>query len=306
MTKFGILHGHRESFPQAVLEALNSHRRGCCRYLCVDALTLEDLEGCGWDVDVVLDFVSQDLPFFRECLYLLERSTRIKVINSPSLLRVHNRATVRQLAKTLGFSTPRSLLLPSKTPPKGLTEISFLNLRYPLDWKRALEGSGSFPYLRALNFDGEQGAVVQDLGNLWRRYDHSDETLLELVESPASDEIYRVFVIGETQFVRSLEPLTHQLLPHRSLKPSLVRELQDAAQALLAHIPVSLGSVDLALNQNLIEYVDFDPSPALEWWHLGEYHFTRAVHGATELLKRLEAPKEDSQKWPSKQRKKPK
>ena len=54
MAEIGILHGTFESFPQAVLEELNSFRRGCCRYLSVDALNLVHREEAGWESFAVL------------------------------------------------------------------------------------------------------------------------------------------------------------------------------------------------------------------------------------------------------------
>ena len=119
MAEIGILHGTLESFPQAVLEALNSYRRGCCRYLTIDALNLDDHLNSGWSTPVVLDLFSRRLPFLNESLYLVWQFTSTKVLNEPRTLRLHNRATVRKLAGLAGYKTPRSYLFPAReTFPK--------------------------------------------------------------------------------------------------------------------------------------------------------------------------------------------
>ncbi len=283
--KIGILHGDRESFPQAVLESLNRSHPGSCSYLCVGALDPAAPESNGWRWDLIVDLFSTRMPFYREALYLLEQSGTSRILNSPTLLRSHNRATVRRIAKGLGFQVASAVLLPAKTPPKALGPEGFVNLRYPLDWKAALETVGPFPHLRPLDFNGDRGSIVQDVGNLWRRYNASRKVLQELVSSPKTDEVYRVFVVGKGRFVRQVESLTHQLLPSRSLEPDLERLMIEAADTLLEAIPASIVAIEFGLHEDGLEFLDFDPVPELEWWSLGEYDFARSVRGLTELLK---------------------
>ena len=303
MAQIGILHGTLESFPQAVLEELNSFRPGCCKYLNVDALNLEYREECGWDTPVVLDLFSRRLPFLNESLYLVWQFTQTKVLNEPRTLRLHNRATVRQLAKQAGLQTPSSYLFPARETFPALPEEGFVNLKYPVSWEEALERCGPYPTLQSLSFNGELPSLVTDLGTLWRRYNDTGSGLQELVAPPQSDQLYRVYFVGEVMIVRGLDPLTRQLLPSHKLTSEVSEAMAQAVQKLRREIQLSISSFDFGWNGDRVEYIDLNPDPTLEWWNLGERDFTRLVHGAVELLKNyLPSPKKPKKKKSSRSR----
>lgn len=291
MAQIGILHGDKESFPQAVLEELNRYRKGCCRFLEVDALDLDRLSVGGWETPVILDLFSRHMSFLNESLHLVWEFSETKVINEPRILRLHNRASARLLAAQAGLKTGKALLLPAKDCAPGFPERGFVNLRYPIDWEAALAGVGAFPLLQSLNFDGDSGVLIQDLGTLWRRYNETGTVLQQLVSTPSTDELYRVFVVGDKSFVRHLEPLTRQLLPRQKIAASKSKRLHAASQALLERLPLSIVSLDLGLTPRKVEYVDLNPDPDLEWWTLGEEDFSLAVEGAVKLLKTHLPPK---------------
>ncbi len=291
MAQIGILHGDKESFPQGVLEELNRHRKGCCRFLKVDALDLDRPKAGGWDTPVILDLFSRHMPFLNESLYLIWQFSKTKVFNEPRTLRLHNRATVRMLAKQSGMKTGKALMLPAKDCPAGFPERGFINLRYPIDWEGALAACGEFPLLQTLEFDGDCGVLIQDLGTLWRRYNETGTALQQLVSPPSTEELYRVFVVGESRFVRPLEPLTRQLLPASKVASKKQKQLLDATADLLTKLPLDVASLDLGLISKEVEYVDLNPDPDLEWWTLGEHDFALALEGAVNMLKKHLPPK---------------
>lgn len=290
MAQIGILHGDKESFPQGVLEELNRHRKGCCQFLKVDALDMDRPESGGWDTPVILDLFSRYMPFLNESLYLIWQFSKTRVFNEPRTLRLHNRATVRFLAKQSGMKVGKALMLPAKDCPKGFPERGFINLRYPIDWEGALSACGAFPLLQRLDFDGDCGVLIQDLGTLWRRYNETGISLQQLVSPPSTEELYRVFVVGEARFVRPLEPLTRQLLPSKLAASKEVR-LLEATEALLSKLPLDIVSLDLGLTAKEVEYVDLNPDPDLEWWTLGEHDFALALEGAVKMLTKHLPPK---------------
>lgn len=285
MAQIGILHGNKESFPQAVMESLNRYSKGCCRFLCVDALHQQDHLRWGWETPIIFDLFSGQMPFLKEALHLLAQDAERVILNCPKLSRLHNRATVRQIAASVGLDTPLALLLPARSTPSKFPEHGHVNLRFPLAWEEIFESAGPYPYLQALDFDRQTGVTVEDLGALWRRYNETGTVLQELVGSPKTDELYRVFAIGKARFVRPLEPLTRQLLPDDSQSKAKSASLIAAADAILAKVPWSLSAFDFGLNGDHVEYLDSNPDPFLEWWVLGERDFSQAVDGAVALLK---------------------
>lgn len=290
MAEIGILHGTLESFPQAVLEELNSYRRGCCCFLKIDALDINDREASGWVTPVVLDLFSRRLPFLNESLYLIWQFSAIKVINEPRTLRLHNRATVRKLAQLAGFKTANSYLFPARETFPKLTHAGFINLKYPVSWERALSHCGPYPILQSLAFSGEEGCLITDLGTLWRRYNETGSGLQELVSPPGSDRIFRVFFVGEVVLVREMDPLTRQLYPSKKIPKSITEPLVGAAKKLRKEIHLYISCFDLGWDGQEVEYVDLNPDPALEWWNLGEHDFGLLVDGAVSLLKNYLTP----------------
>jgi hypothetical protein len=284
VAQIGILHGNKESFPQAVLEGMNKIRKGCCRFLCVDALHQQDHLRWGWDTPIILDLFSGQMPFLKEALHLLAHDPERVILNCPKLSRLHNRATVRTQAGLAGLRIPQALLLPARSAARNFPEHGYVNLRFPLAWEELLKATGPYPYLQALDFDREVGVTVEDLGALWRRYNQTGTVLQELVGAPRAEDLYRVFAIGKARFVRRLEPMTRQLLPSEKLSLACTRRLVEAADAILARVPWSISAFDLGLGRGGVEYLDGNPDPYLEWWVLGEQDFARAVEGAVDLL----------------------
>ena len=303
MAQIGIVHGDQESFPLAVLEALNSHRKGCCRFLDVESLNLEDREFGGWDTDIVLDLFSRKMPFLSESLYLVWQFSNTKVFNDPKNLRLHNRATARQLAKLAGLRTAASFLLPAKDYPANFPQAGFENLRSPFNWETMFKATGPYPQLQSLSFEGESGILVQDLHTLWRRYNETGTDLHELISPPSSDTLFRVYVVGEQSFTRRLDPLTRYLLPPSKISRAEQTALQKAAKSVLRNTPMSICAIDLGLGLEGVEYIDMTPYPDLEWWTLGEKDFAKAVRGAVKLLRDYLPP--ETRKEKSKAKAKP-
>lgn len=285
MAQIGILHGNKESFPQAVLEGLNDYRKGCCSFMCVDALHQQELERWGWEAPVILDLFSGQMPYLKEALRLLAGDPDRVILNEPRLSWMHSRATLRAIASSLGLKTAASLLLPACSTPSGFPEKGYINLRFPLAWQEILAAVGPYPYLQAVSFDRQPGVVIEDLGALLRRYNETGVALQELVAAPESTEAYRVFAIGATRFVRSLEPLTLQLTDACPPDSGTQTRLIEAANKVLAQVPWTICSIDFGLSGRKIEYLDANPDPYLEWWVLGERDFVSATHGAVEVLK---------------------
>lgn len=266
------------------MEALNRHRKRCCRFLCVDALHQHDHDRWGWDTPIIFDLFSGQMPFLKEALHLLSHDPSRTILNCPKLSRLHNRATLRQVAASVGLATPPALLLPARSTPAKFPEHGYVNLRFPLAWEEILKSAGPYPHLQALDFDRQAGVTVEDLGALWRRYNETGTVLQELVGAPSTDDLYRVYAIGEARFIRPLEPLTRQLMPADDSCRRNSVALLCAVDAILAEVPWSLAAFDLGLRAGEVEYIDSNPDPFLEWWVLGEQDFSRAVDGAVKLL----------------------
>src|SRR5205809_619654 len=133
MKKIGILFGQEYSFPPAFVERVNQKTGGkdiVAEFVRIDKVTQG--EPCGYDV--VIDRISQDVPFYRGWLKNAAL-TGTAVINNPFWWSADDKFFNNALATKIGVAVPRTVLLPSNQPPPDTNDKSFRNLGYPLDWE---------------------------------------------------------------------------------------------------------------------------------------------------------------------------
>src|SRR6266487_2111750 len=133
MKKIGILFGQEHSFPPAFVERVNQKTSGkdiVSEFVKIDKVIQG--EPCGYDV--VIDRISQDVPFYRAWLKNAAL-TGTAVVNNPFWWSADEKFFNNALATKIGVAVPRTVLLPSNQPPTDTNDKSFRNLGYPLDWE---------------------------------------------------------------------------------------------------------------------------------------------------------------------------
>ena len=109
MKKIGILFGKERSFPMAFIERINS--KG------VDGITAEPvridkvMQGEAGDYAVIIDRISQDVPFYRACLKNAAISGTA-VINNPFWWSADEKFFNNCLAVKIGVPVPKTVILP--------------------------------------------------------------------------------------------------------------------------------------------------------------------------------------------------
>src|SRR5580698_4347882 len=131
--KIGILFGKERSFPMAFIEAVN--RRN------IDGISAEPVridkvvQGESDHYAVIIDRISQDVPFYRA--YLKNAAlTGTAVINNPFWWSADEKFFNNCLAIKLGVPVPKTVLLPSQERPTDTSDSSLANLKYPLGWDK--------------------------------------------------------------------------------------------------------------------------------------------------------------------------
>ena len=117
MKTIGVLFGMEQSFPPAVVREINSREAG---------VRAELLQTGGIQLDkplpytVVIDRISQDIPFYRAMLkHAALNGTR--VVNNPFWWSADDKFFNYTLASKLGVASPRTVLLPTKEHPENTT-----------------------------------------------------------------------------------------------------------------------------------------------------------------------------------------
>ena len=128
MKKIGILFGQENTFPWAFIERVNEMN--------VDGITAEPVsvdvvqQAKPTDYAVIIDRISQDVPFYRAFL----KNAAIggtAVINNPFWFSADEKFFNNALAETIGVPVPKTVLLPSHQRPPDTDENSFRNLKVP-------------------------------------------------------------------------------------------------------------------------------------------------------------------------------
>src|SRR5678809_139325 len=125
MKKIGILHGMERSFPEAFIARVNSKN--------IDGITAEAVridkvaQAYPTDFAVIIDRISQDVPFYRA--YLKNAAINgTAVINNPFWWSADEKFFNNALAVKLGVPVPKTIILPSHERPTDTSDSSFSNL----------------------------------------------------------------------------------------------------------------------------------------------------------------------------------
>ena len=145
MKKIGILFGMEDTFPYAFIERVNSKNE---KGIIAEAVSIDKVvQNKGGEYAVIIDRISQDVPFYRA--YLKNAAlTGTAVINNPFWWSADDKFFNNCLADVLGVPLPNTVILPSAEHPTDTTSKSFRNLKYPMDWEGIFEYIGFPAYMK--------------------------------------------------------------------------------------------------------------------------------------------------------------
>src|SRR5437879_13193782 len=115
MKKIGILFGQENSFPWAFIDRVNQKTGG--KAIVAEAVKIEKViqgESCGYDV--IIDRISQDVPFYRAFLKNAAL-TGTAVVNNPSWSSADEKFFNNALPTKIGAAVTRTVLLSQQQVP---------------------------------------------------------------------------------------------------------------------------------------------------------------------------------------------
>src|ERR1700710_241527 len=132
MKKIGILFGKERSFPNALVDRINSKN---IAGISAEPVRIDKvMQGEPSGYAVIFDRISQDVPFYRA--YLKNAALcGTAVINNPFWWSADEKFFNNCLATKIDVPVPKTVILPSYALPDDTSNESFSNLEYPLDWK---------------------------------------------------------------------------------------------------------------------------------------------------------------------------
>ena len=264
MKKIGILFGKERSFPMGVIERINSKK--------VDGIMAEPVriekafQGMPSGYTVILDRISQDVPFYRTWLKNAA-VTGATVINNPFWWSADDKYFNNCLMTQIGVPVPKTAILPSNQLPDDTSADSFSNLAYPLDWEGIFKEIGFPAYMKP--FAGGGWKNVYKLENIEEFYEKHNETgqlVMLLQEEIVFEEYYRCYCVGRKHVhIMPYEPRNpHHLRYQASFKPSeeKLKEMTEIVLKINHYLGYDLNTVELALRDGVPYAIDFcNPAP---------------------------------------------
>ena len=283
MKKIGILHGKERSFPEAIVERINGKK---VKGIMAEPVSIDKvMQGEPTEYAVIIDRISQDVPFYRA--YLKNAALcGTAVINNPFWWSADEKFFNNCLATKIGVPVPKTVILPSKDLPVDTSAESFANLAYPLDWKGIFEYIG-FPAYMKPHAGGGWKSVYQlnSLDEFFEKHAETEQLVMMLQEEIKFTEYYRCYCIGG-KYVRimSYEPRNpHHLRYVADFKPTPERleQMEEIVLKICRYLGYDFNTVELAVRDGVPYAIDFcNPAPDAERTSVGEENFEWVVETA--------------------------
>jgi len=283
MKKIGILFGKERSFPMAFIERINS--KG------VDGITAEPVridkvvQGDAGDYAVIIDRISQDVPFYRAFLKDAAISGTA-VINNPFWWSADEKFFNNCLAVKIGVPVPKTVILPSYELPPDTSDQSFSNLAYPLDWESIFGYTGFPAYMKPFAGGGWKNVYkLHNTEDFFQKHAETGQLVMLLQEEIVFEEYYRCYCIGGKHVrIMPYEPRNpHHLRYVSDFSPSQERlkQMEDIVLRINKNLGYDFNTVELAVRDGVPYAIDFcNPAPDAERTSVGEDNFAWVVETA--------------------------
>lgn len=303
MKKIGILFGKERSFPMAFVEKVNS--KGVKGVMAEPVRIDKVIQGEADEYAVIVDRISQDVPFYRA--YLKNAAIGgTAVINNPFWWSADEKFFNNCLAVKIGVPVPKTVILPSYELPPDTTDQSFSNLTYPLDWEGIFNYVGFPAYMKPFAGGGWKNVYkLHNLEDFYRKHGETGQLVMLLQEEIVFQEYYRCYCIGG-KYVRIMpyEPRNpHHLRYASDFHPSQERlqQMEEIVLRLNQYLGYDFNTVELAVRDGIPYAIDFcNPAPDADLQSVGTDNFNWVVDTAANYaIERALAhePKRDNLTW---------
>lgn len=263
------------------------------------------MQGASDEYAVIIDRISQDVPFYRA--YLKNAAIcGAAVINNPFWWSADEKFFNNALAVKIGVPVPKTVILPSRELPTDTTDESFNNLAYPLDWEGIFQYVGFPAYMKPFAGGGWKNVYkLRSLEEFFQKHNETGQLVMLLQEEIVFEEYYRCYCIGG-KYVRIMpyEPRNpHHLRYSSDFSPSAdrLKQMEQIVLRLNHYLGYDFNTVELALRDGVPYAIDFcNPAPDAERTSVGEENFEWVVEtAATYAIEKAlnHKPNQDNLTW---------
>jgi hypothetical protein len=283
MKKIGILFGQERSFPEALIQKINERN---IPGISAEPVRIDKvIQGEDSGYAVIIDRISQDIPFYRAFLKNAALCGTA-VINNPFWWSADEKFFNNCLATKIEVPVPKTVILPSRELPTDTSELSFSNLAFPLDWEGIFNYVGFPAYMKP--FAGGGWKNVYRLANqeeFFEKHAETQQLVMLLQEEIVFEEYYRCYCIGG-KYVRIMpyEPRNpHHLRYVADFSPSQERleQMKGIVLRINQYLGYDFNTVELALRNGVPYAIDFcNPAPDADVKSVGKENFEWVVETA--------------------------
>lgn len=287
MKKIGILFGQENTFPHAFVERVNQKN---VKGIMAELVTIDMVaQAKPTDYAVIIDRISQDVPFYRA--YLKNAAiSGTAVINNPFWWSADEKFFNNALAVKIGVPVPNTVLLPSKKRPDDTNENSFRNLAFPLNWEEMFNYIGFPAYMKP--FAGGGWKNVYKLNNaedFFAKHEETGQLVMMLQEEIIFDSYFRCYCLGGTDVrIMQYEPRNPHHLRYVLDGPPVDKKLLATIEKYTILLNKALGydfnTVEFAVRDGVPIAIDFcNPAPDADINSVGQENFDWVVESATKM-----------------------
>ncbi len=306
MKKIGILFGQENTFPQAFVDRVNEKAPSDIR---AEFVRIEEVEQhVATDYAVIIDRISQDVPFYRA--YLKNAALMgTAVINNPFWWSADEKFFNNALAVRLGVPVPKTLLLPSRERPADTGENSFRNLAM-MDWEKAFQHIGFPAYMKPHSGGGWKSVYkLHSPEDFFSAYAETNQLVMLFQESVEFTDYFRCYCIGGKEvLIMPYEPRNEPHLRYATeMKTTgeagkkLLATMKDYVLKLNAGLGYDFNTVEFAVRDGIPLAIDFgNPAPDADVNSVGQQNFDWVVEAAANMAiarAKAQVPGQDNLTW---------
>jgi len=284
--QIGILFGMEDTFPGALIEAINARGGDDVGGGIVEISYVKD-DGA-FPYDLILDRISHEVPFYRTYLKCAMASG-VRVVNNPIWWSADDKFFDNLVAKAAGVAVPRTVLLPHKNHPPNTQSTSFRNMKF-VDWDEVFRYLG-WPIFMKPAYGGGWKDVhkVHDPGEFMAAYDQTRDLVMMAQEAIEFDAYYRCYVLGRSRVKIMMydprQPHHLRYVAHFHTPPELGQRIRRDAIALCEGLGYDMNTVEFAVRDGIPYAIDFmNCAPDADRHSVGEENFDWIVSNMAELL----------------------
>lgn len=286
MKKIGLLFGMEQTFPPALVEAINSRDAGVsAEFVKIGAVTLDEL----FEYDVILDRISQDVPYYRSMLKLAALNG-VRIVNNPFWWSADDKFFNYAIAQKAGIPVPRTALVPSKNHPPDTTSESFRNLLFPLNWQEIFDYVGFPAYFKPHDGGGWKHVYkVHNVEEFFDAYNTAGDHVMTLQESIEFTEYYRCYCIGRQHVhIMPYEPRNPHHLRYKAdfaPTPAMLKTLEELCIKICMMLGYDFNTIEFAVRDGIPYAIDYmNPAPDADRNSIQEENFEWILKTSADYL----------------------